>query len=142
MNPPNHRNASSGTLGSLTFYLAILIFPLLALYQTLAAPQDSSDRDWVGQYDLEWTTPSLNSAGSMPLSGIRGSGANVWVQDGSIWLYLAHAAAYDQNHTIRKLGCLRLTPASGPLICDKDFSQKLELESGSIVIHARTTDQA
>ena len=142
MTPPNHRNACSGTQGSLTFYLAILIFPLFAIYQTLAAPQDSSDRDWVGQYDLEWTTPSLNSAGSMPLSGIRGSGANVWLQDGSIWLYLAHAAAYDQNHTIRKLGCLRLTPASGPLICDKDFSQKLELESGSIVIHARTTDQA
>ena len=107
-----------------------------------ASQQDPSNRDWVGQYDLEWTTPSLNSAGSMPLSGIRGSGANVWVQDGSIWLYLAHAAAYDEHHTIRKLGCLRLTPVSGPLLCDKDFSQKLELESGKIVIHARTADQA
>ena len=124
------------------FASCFFAFLALPFFTTLASPQDASDRDWVGQYDLTWTTPSLNSAGSMPLSGIRGSGANVWVQDGSIWLYLAHAAAYDEQHTIRKLGCLRLTPVSGPLICDNDFSQKLELESGSIVIHARTADQA
>jgi len=31
----------------------------------------------------------------MPLSGRLGAGANVWVQDGSIWLYLGHSGAFN-----------------------------------------------
>lgn len=42
---------------------------------------------------VAWNSPSQDSLDSMPLSGRRGAGANVWVQDGSIWLYLAHNGA-------------------------------------------------
>ena len=46
----------------------------------------------------------------MPLSGRMGAGANVWVQDGSIWLYPAHNGAYDEQGRLLKLGCVRITP--------------------------------
>jgi hypothetical protein len=40
----------------------------------------------------------------MPLSGRLGAGANVWVDDGSVWLYLAHNGAYDEQGRLLKLG--------------------------------------
>ena len=61
-------------------------------------------------YAITWTTPSQDSLDSMPLSGRLGAGANVWVQDGSIWLYLAHNGAYDPRGRLLKLGCVRITP--------------------------------
>ena len=40
-------------------------------------------------YNVVWDWPSVDSLDSMPLSGRHGAGVNVWVQDGSIRLYLA-----------------------------------------------------
>ena len=57
-----------------------------------------------------WESPSADSLDSMPLSGRLGAGANVWVQDGSVWLYLGHSGAYDEHGRLLKLGCVRLTP--------------------------------
>src|SRR5512139_1803938 len=85
---------------------------------------------------VTWTTPSVDSLDSMPLSGRMGAGANVWVQDGSIWIYLAHNGAYDEDGRLLKLGCLRITPADGVLAAPTSFRQELDLESGSIRISA------
>ena len=82
-----------------------------------------------------WTTPSQDSLDSMPLSGRLGAGANVWVQDGSIWIYLAHNAAYDEQGRLLKLGCLRLTPAKTKLD-GPAFRQELDPATGAIVIRA------
>jgi hypothetical protein len=38
--------------------------------------------------NVVWDSPSADSLDSMPLSGRHGAGANVWVQDGNIWLCL------------------------------------------------------
>jgi hypothetical protein len=72
----------------------------------------------------------------MPLSGRLGAGANVWVQDGSIWLYLAHNAAYDEQGRLLKLGCVRITPADKSLIDPAHFRQELELATGTVRIRA------
>jgi hypothetical protein len=85
------------------------------------------------RYNVTWTSPSKSSLGSMPLSGRHGAGANVWVQDGSIWLYLAHNAAYDEEGRLLKLGCLRITPHNIHL-GDRGFSQTLDLATGAINI--------
>ena len=69
----------------------------------------------------------------MPLSGRRGAGANVWVQDGSIWLYLAHNGAYDEDGSLLKLGCLRITPA-GVDLGGAGFAQELDPATGTITI--------
>lgn len=84
-------------------------------------------------YKITWTTPSVDSVDSMPLSGRMGAGANVWVQEGSIWLYLAHNGAYDENGRLLKLGCIRLTPRDIAL-GENGFVQELDPSSGAITI--------
>jgi hypothetical protein len=84
-------------------------------------------------YNVVWDTPSRDSLDSMPLSGRRGAAANVWVQDGSVWLYLAHNGAYDEQGRLLKLGCVRITPVDGKL-GETDFRQELALATGSISI--------
>ncbi len=64
----------------------------------------------VKKYNIVWDSPSRDSFDSMPLSGMRGAGANVWAEaDGSVWMYLAHNGAYDEAGRLLKLGCLRLS---------------------------------
>ena len=84
-------------------------------------------------YNISWSSPSKNAQGSMPLSGKRGAGANVWVQDGSIWLYPSHNGAYDEHARLLKLGCVRITPQELSLGTE-DFKQCLDLETGTINI--------
>ncbi len=84
-------------------------------------------------YKVTWNTPSRDSVDSMPLSGRLGAGANVWVQDGSIWLYLAHSGAYDSHGRLLKLGCVRLTPRDFSL-GGAGFSQTLDPATGTISI--------
>jgi hypothetical protein len=84
-------------------------------------------------HQITWTTPSQDSVDSMPLSGRFGAGANVWVQDGSIWLYLAHNGAYDEHGRLLKLGCVRLTPKDVKL-GDAGFVKELDSSTGTITI--------
>lgn len=84
-------------------------------------------------YNIEWNAPSENALASMPLSGRLGAGANVWVQDGSLWLYLGHNGAYDSQGRLLKLGCIRLTPEN-MVLGENDFSQVLDFETGTIHI--------
>jgi arylsulfatase A-like enzyme len=84
-------------------------------------------------YNVIWDSPSVDSLDSMPLSGRSGAGANVWVQDGSLWLYLGHSGAYDEQGRLLKLGCLRITPV-GLKLGGSGFRQELDLSSGAITI--------
>ena len=84
-------------------------------------------------YNVVWNSPSKDSLDSMPLSGRMGAGANVWVQDGSIWLYLAHNGAYDEQGRLLKLGCVRITPGNMTLGA-AGFRQELDLATGAINI--------
>jgi hypothetical protein len=87
----------------------------------------------VENYQITWTTPSIDSLDSMPLSGRMGAGANVWVQDGSIWLYLAHSGAFDERGRLLKLGCMRITPTDVEL-GKEGFIQQLDPATGTISI--------
>jgi len=84
-------------------------------------------------YNVIWDSPSVDSLDSMPLSGRCGAGANVWVQDGSLWIYLAHNGAYDEQGRLLKLGAVRITPVNLPL-GGAGFRQELDLATGSINI--------
>lgn len=84
-------------------------------------------------YNIEWQAPSDNALGSMPLSGRLGAGANVWVQDGSLWIYLGHNGAYDSQGRLLKLGCIRLTPEN-MYLGEDGFSQCLDFQTGTINI--------
>jgi hypothetical protein len=108
------------------------------LFSLLVALSAASVRSAETEPDrVVWVTPSQDSLDSMPLSGRMGAGANVWVQDGSIWLYLAHNGAYDEQGRLLKLGCLRITPVDVALGGDS-FRQELDLSTGSIAISQGT----
>lgn len=89
---------------------------------------------WLADARIHWDSPSKDSLDSMPLSGRLGAGANVWVQDGSIWLYLAHNGAYDEKGFLLKSGCLRITPLGTQLGNAPGFSQELDPATGTISI--------
>jgi hypothetical protein len=95
-----------------------------------------SATQWVNPYNIVWNSPSLDSLDSMPLSGRLGAGANVWVQDSSLWLYVAHNGAYDENGRLLKLGCVRLTPEDKSLTDSTTFQQQLDLANGTIRIRS------
>lgn len=116
-----------------------LIFMLLSLdgiLGSLSAGNTDPSSPIPSSYNVIWDSPSPDAWESMPLSGRFGAGANVWVQDGSLWLYLAHNGAYDEGGRLMKLGCLRITPENGALIDPVSFKQELDLSSGSIRINA------
>ena len=100
----------------------------------------AADTGWIKQYNVVWDSASSNALDSMPLSGSRGAGANLWVQDGSVWLYLAHNGAYDENEDLLKLGCLRVTPAGLDLRSPKSFCQELDLATGSVRVDVTASD--
>ena len=110
-------------------FFPFMKIPLLVLLALGSLHANSTQRI----YQVTWLSPSQDSLDSMPLSGRFGAGANVWVQDGSIWLYLAHNGAYDSNGRLLKLGALRITPKHLSLGSD-GFSQSLDPSTGTITI--------
>ncbi|MEY4387634.1 MAG: hypothetical protein RLY20_2917, partial [Verrucomicrobiota bacterium] len=106
---------------------------LLSLLSVSLVCAEAESTGWLEQSKVVWDSPSRDSLDSMPLSGRHGAGANVWVQDGSIWLYLAHNGAYDERGRLLKLGCVRLTPR-GVNLGAADFKQTLDPATGTITI--------
>lgn len=90
--------------------------------------------------EVTWDSPSRDAFDSMPLSGWRGAGANVWFSDGALRLYLSHAAAYDADDILRKLGALTLSVPGLDLAKPKAFRQRLDLAHGAIQVDLTAQD--
>ena len=90
--------------------------------------------------NIVWDSPSRDSFDSMPLPGVRGAGANVWVQDGSLWIYLGHNGAYDEAGCLLKLGALRLTPIGVDWREPAAFKQAQDLAAGTITVESTAKD--
>ena len=87
--------------------------------------------DRLSQYDVEWTTPSENSSGSMPI-GNGDVAANVWVErNGDVLILVAKNDAWDENSTLCKLGRVRLR-CDPPLNPQSPFIQRLSLTDATI----------
>lgn len=82
---------------------------------------------------IHWNSSSKDALDSMPLSGHKGAGANVWVQDGKLCLYLAHNGAYGANSQLKKIGCVYIEP-EGTKLGEEGFSQTLDPATGTITI--------
>ncbi|MBI2298282.1 MAG: LamG domain-containing protein [Armatimonadetes bacterium] len=86
------------------------------------------------QNDVVWTSPSLNSAGSMPL-GNGDIGLNLWVEEsGDLVFYLSKTDAWSESARLLKLGRVRVSLAPNPFATGAPFSQRLDLGSGAIRI--------
>ncbi|MBQ9812496.1 MAG: hypothetical protein IJM54_04190 [Thermoguttaceae bacterium] len=110
---------------------------------------DASQPYDVSNYDLKWNSPGVGSLDSMPL-GNGDVGLNVWTEtNGDLLFYIGKIDAIDGNvydgnrnganakhgsaHSL-KLGRVRISAEETPFRDDLEFSQQLDLKTGSIVI--------
>ena len=117
--------------------MVALLTLLIGAGRSLAA--ESPER-LLAAYDVRWDSPSRDAFDSMPLSGWRGAGANVWFSDGALRLYLAHSGAFDSDDILRKVGALTLSTPGLDLSKPRSFRQELSLSSATIVVSLEAQD--
>jgi len=87
----------------------------------------------VSDYNILWTTPGINSQGSMPI-GNGDIGANVWVEgNGDLVFYISKTDSWSEIGGLLKLGRVRISISPNPFI-EKTFAQELKLQNGEIDI--------
>jgi len=97
-------------------------------------------KNQLAKYNPVWTEQSTSSSESMPLSGSKGNGLNVWVQDGDVYFYLANNECYDENADLLKLGCIRLHLSPNPFAPGSTFKQELDIYNSRIIITGKSKD--
>ena len=113
-------------------------------YATEAVESDVSvvknvdDLNWLGQYDVVWTTQSKNSGESMPVSG-GDIGLNVWVENNELLIYMGRAGYRDENGALLKPGRVRIKLTPNPFE-NAAFRQELKLRQGYVLITAKHPD--
>lgn len=109
-------------------------FLLTTVLLTCFCAQASSgtDKRFMADNDVTWTTLGKNENDSMPL-GNGDLAANVWTeQNGDLVLLVAKADAWTELGKIVKLGRVRIQLAPNPFVDSTNFSQVLSLERGAI----------
>jgi len=117
-----------------------VIASLLAATLALGADPIARQSQWINDYAVVWSSPSVDAKGSMPL-GNGDIGLNVWVEkDGDLWFYISKSDSWGDNPTyywgLPKVGRLRVRFAPNPFSGDQPFVQKLDLAKGRIEITA------
>ncbi len=91
----------------------------------------------LSDYNVTWTTPSLNSSGSMPL-GNGDIGLNVWVEsNGDLLFYISKSDAWSEAGRLLKIGRVRVRFGLQQI---NSFEQTLDLEAGVIRIRLNDID--
>ena len=109
-------------------FLTIFTFLTLFTLPALAGKLDNTHMTT----SYTWNTPSVNSAGSMPVGG-GGVGLNVWCDSkGTIRFYVSQSGTFDENNTMLKLGRFELSPFVHWE--EGGFSQTLHLETGEMTL--------
>jgi alpha-L-fucosidase 2 len=112
---------------------------LLALYAIIIVnlfflPLMQGQKKTLESYNIAWTTPGMNSQGSMPL-GNGDIGVNVWVEgNGDLVYYLSKTDSWGENGQLLKLGKIRISLTPNPFKKDS-FLQELKLEQGEILVN-------
>lgn len=92
----------------------------------------------ISDYNIVWTTTqSSGSHESMPCGG-GDIGLNVWVENDEVLFYFSKSGSFDENNTFLKSGRIRLKTFPD-IFREGDFSQKLNLEKGSVEIKSNGT---
>lgn len=110
-------------------YIGFVLFFLILFCHQPYAQKGELDR-----CNITWSSPSKNASESMPCGG-GDIGLNVWVEDGSLYFYMAQSGAFDENNALLKLGRIRLQLSPNPF-AETHFSQQLVLQDGAVHINA------
>ena len=90
----------------------------------------------LNKYNVLWNSQSLNAAGSMPI-GNGDIGANTWVnKNGELTILISKTDAFSEIGRILKIGQIGIK-ISPNLLDATNFTQRLNLQNGSIEIEAR-----
>jgi len=111
-------------------------FPfLIALGWLLAACASGatvSSLQWPDGYDVEWTSPSKDCRGSMPLGNGRVA-LNAWIEpDGSLLFYIGRSDSWDEYGRLLKLGRIRVKLDPSP-DASTNFRQRLRLRDATLL---------
>lgn len=113
----------------------LLPLGLLLIHGTMSAsfdPIEALDRE----ANVLWTSPSVNSAGSMPI-GNGDIGINAWMEEsGDLLLLIGKSDSWSGNGRLLKLGKVRIKMDPSPQPSATSFSQLLNLKNGEILIDA------
>ena len=86
--------------------------------------------EW-NKYNIVWKSQSRDAGGSMPCGGYD-IGANVWVEDNELYLYIDRSGYFDENNQMLKTGRYHFRFGEDPFGCV--FRQELMLEQGYVLI--------
>jgi len=88
------------------------------------------------KYNIVWTSPSHNAAGSMPL-GNGEVGLNLWVEEnGDLLFYISRTDSWSECCRLLKLGRIRVSLSPNPFTAGTKFRQELKLHDGRVEIAA------
>lgn len=88
------------------------------------------------KYNVNWDTPGGDHTGSMPV-GNGDIGLNIWVEDnGDICFYIGKTDSWCENGRLVKVGKVRIKTDPVILCSGTEFSQELDLLTGSVRISA------
>jgi hypothetical protein len=106
------------------------LISLLFAATALAGPH------WTEPYNVVWTTPSKDAAGSMPL-GNGEVGLNLWVEEnGDLLFYISRSDSLSEISRLLKVGQVRVSLSPNPFLAGAPFRQELKLSDGTCEIAA------
>lgn len=91
------------------------------------------DKYWADAYNIVWNEQSNNASESMPVGGCD-IGCNVWVENGSMYLYFGRSNSFDENNALLKSGRVKIDFTPNPFA---NIRQGLKLKNGLINIDGK-----
>ena len=110
----------------------ILAVLLLGTFAAAAFAEESTDSKphFTEPYNVVWTSPSHDAAGSMPL-GNGHLGINLWVEeDGDLRFYISRNDSFTEVSRLVKIGGVRISLDPNPFKKGMPFRQELKLADG------------
>ncbi len=115
---------------------AIVLVSALACPVTALGQPGGSKKHYTAPYNVVWTSPSHDAAGSMPL-GNGQVGINLWVEeDGDLSFYISRNDSYTEVSRLVKVGGVRISLDPNPFKKGMPFRQVLHLADGTCEIVA------
>ena len=87
-------------------------------------------------YQVIWQSPSTDHTGQMPLGNGDIAAGVCAIQDDALYVLLSKNDAFNYNGDIFKTGRVKVSLEPNPFASGKPFKQTLDLETGSVLIHA------
>lgn len=99
------------------------------------AARSAEPAHWTAPYNVVWTTPSKDAAGSMPL-GNGEVGINLWVENGNMLFLISRSDSLSEVSRLLKVGRVRVALSPNPFGAEGSFRQELRLADGVCEITA------